>query len=129
MIEKCSCYHTAEQLLGWIGPDEPLTHTIGICFGTKDREQCFCRGSESECDFYSEKRKPKFGKWISVDDELPKGECIALNGDKGTYGYGEMIIGYVSYDNVYKYYMAENDHEALFNVTHWMPKPELPKED
>lgn len=29
----------------------------GVCFGTKECEECNCKGDTSKCDFYSEKRK------------------------------------------------------------------------
>lgn len=73
-------------------------------------------------------------KWISVKDRLPDGEVLAANFAPGTYGYKEYIIGYVSQvkctePDWYKgKCYAENDHEILDNVTHWMPLSEPPKE-
>ena len=69
------------------------------------------------------------GKWISVKDRLPEGEALAANFLPGTYGYKEYIIGYVSRDCEEDEYIAENEHELLENVTHWMPLPEPPKEN
>ena len=74
-------------------------------------------------------------EWISVEERLPDGEVLAANFTQGTHGYKEYIIGYVSavkctepdwYSG--KCY-AENDHEILDNVTHWMPLPQGPKEE
>lgn len=74
-------------------------------------------------------------QWISVKDRLPDGEVLAANFAHGTYGYKEYIIGYLGavkctepdwYSG--KCY-AENDHEILDDVTHWMPLPEAPKEE
>ena len=71
----------------------------------------------------------KVAKWISVEERLPDTEVIAINTLEGTYGYKEMIIGYVFQDETYESgYGAENDNETLENVTHWMPLPEAPKE-
>lgn len=70
-------------------------------------------------------------KWISVEDRLPEREVLAANFAPGTCGYKEYIIGYVSREKCTesgKCY-AENDYEILYNVTHWMPLPPLPKED
>jgi len=68
-------------------------------------------------------------EWISVKEQLPKGECIAI-------GYqNEMIIGYISGDVNLAFtgrmgtgFICTNDHETLTHVTHWMPLPEPPKE-
>ena len=68
-------------------------------------------------------------KWISVEDRLPDVEVLAANFAPKTYGYKEYIIGYVSPDWRKGEYYAENDYEILYNVTHWMPLPEPPKED
>lgn len=59
-------------------------------------------------------------EWISVKDELPKKECIAI-------GYqNEMIIGWIGNNGIYGF-VCESDGEQLTDVTHWMPLPEPPK--
>lgn len=74
-------------------------------------------------------------EWISVKDGVPDGEVLAANFAPGTYGYKEYIIGYVSKVKCTEpgWYKgkcyAENDHEIIDNVTHWMPLPEPPKLD
>ena len=68
-------------------------------------------------------------KWISVEDRLPDVEVLAANFAPKTYGYKEYIIGYVSRGTEPGKCYAENDFEILYNVTHWMPLPEPPKED
>ena len=70
-------------------------------------------------------------KWISVEDRLPDREVLAANFAPGTCGYKEYIIGYVSVEQCTEQgkYCASNDYEILYNVTHWMPLPEPPKED
>lgn len=58
-------------------------------------------------------------EWISVKDQLPEGECIAI-------GYqNEVMIGYIN--ETVGWIQCENDHEVLTHVTHWMPLPEPPK--
>lgn len=60
---------------------------------------------------YADSQEPK---WISVEDDLPNKEVIATD------GY-EIMIGYIN-----KKLFCENDSEIMYNVTHWMPKPQLP---
>ena len=68
-------------------------------------------------------------RWISVKDRLPDTECLAVSMLTGP-AYKEMLIGYVgeasNWDTGYE---CESDGEILPNVTHWMPLPELPKEE
>lgn len=65
-------------------------------------------------------------EWISVKDRLPNKEALCANFKKGAYGYGEMIIGYIDYNEGYERYDAESASEILENVTHWQPLPEPP---
>lgn len=39
---KCKCYDDV----------------FGQCLGTKERERCYCKGDQNDCDFYPEKRVP-----------------------------------------------------------------------
>ena len=65
-------------------------------------------------------------EWISVKERLPEKEVLAANFKPRSYGYKEYLIGYLSeYTN--GTITAENNHEILENVTHWMPLPEPPK--
>ena len=43
----CKCYHAEKNFLG----------TIGMCWGTKERDPCNCEGNESQCDFYEKVRQ------------------------------------------------------------------------
>ena len=45
---KCSSYH--EDIGAGFGMVKAR------CYGTKECEQCWCEGDESQCDFYPEKR-------------------------------------------------------------------------
>lgn len=70
-------------------------------------------------------RENEFGGWISVKDKekLPKGECIAYSNK-----FDEMMIGYIEEaQDSDTGYLAENEYEFLYNVTHCMPLPESPK--
>ena len=64
-------------------------------------------------------------KWISVKDNPPDGtkEVIACN------MYGEMLIGHVLAMSNGKDYYCETLQDNIYNVTHWMPRPKLPKEE
>lgn len=61
--------------------------------------------------------------WISVDDRLPEGtqDCIicVLEGD------GTKCVTTGTYEGRYKMWRVF----APCRVTHWMPFPELPKEE
>ena len=60
MEKCCSCYHT-ETITKYLydtinGNRVNWEHTIGKCWGTKECEECFCKGEESNCDFYPDIR-------------------------------------------------------------------------
>lgn len=116
---KCTCYHTQYKILGWIGPDEPLKKIVGVCYGTKEREECSCGGDPSMCTFYPKKRQLKFGKWIKVTDMLP----IEEDADE------DCAILAIHKKSKKKYYHWRSVADNPMDFTHWMPMPELPKED
>lgn len=95
------------------------------------REYYGCMGACEECGCTAGKlimnapAVTEKAQWIPVTERLPKGECIA-------FGYqGEMIMGYLGIEAWAErpLYYAENEGEYLYDVTHWMPIPEPPKED
>lgn len=52
-MNKCKCYQKQRYIRGWKDSSTPIFgREIGICLGTKEKEQCLCNGDESECDFY-----------------------------------------------------------------------------
>lgn len=56
-MDKCNCYHTIETLhYNTSLCPHSYYKTIGVCWGTKEREECSCGGDETKCDFYPEKR-------------------------------------------------------------------------
>ena len=63
--KECDCYRQYIDCLG---------KSFGRCLGTKEIELCNCRGDESKCDFYPEKRnkskKPKKPSFYDIIQEL-----------------------------------------------------------
>lgn len=51
-MSKCECWHVKSN------------SDCGECWGTRERDWCYCGGDTDKCDFYPEKRKPKI---IAVD--------------------------------------------------------------
>ena len=110
-------------------PDE-IKKALEICTGCGGCKNCpypddECFGDTVMRDAlaYIQQLEAAHLKWISVEDRLPAGKVLAANFAPGTCDYNEYIIGYVSGEKCY----ATNDHEILYDVTHWMPLP--PKED
>lgn len=59
-------------------------------------------------------------EWIKLTKENePEGEVLCANFQSKTYGYKEKIVGYLSI-NEEGYAEAENEHEVLENVTHFI---------
>lgn len=61
MKNKCKCYHTQKETRYTYHPLSgcPIPHIIdkGVCWGTKEADECNCGGDETQCDFYPEVRK------------------------------------------------------------------------
>jgi len=63
--------------------------------------------------------------WISVKDETPQREVLAINLS------GDYLIGYVAegkkmFRETKTGFICENETELLENVSHWMPLPNPP---
>lgn len=60
-MEQCHCYHTQVVRRYTYHPitGRPIGHdnTVGVCWGTRECDQCTCGGDETKCDFYPEVRK------------------------------------------------------------------------
>lgn len=73
MENKCKCYHTQKKLRYTYNPitGSPIPHDIevGVCWGTKETDECNCGGDETQCDFYPEVRK-KGRKNVSIKDAI-----------------------------------------------------------
>lgn len=55
---KCDCYQ--EQEYTSYRPCyqyEKITGANGFCNGNKERDQCYCQGNRTKCDFYPEVRE------------------------------------------------------------------------
>lgn len=53
VMKKCECYHTRERVV--YDPYLELKRFVefdGECWGTKEREICFCKGDKCKCDVY-----------------------------------------------------------------------------
>lgn len=136
-MNKCDCYHTQTKRQYTYNPitGDPMGHDvdIGVCWGTKECEECSCGGDETKCDFYPEvrqkarkERKPKFGEWISVEDRLPSKSESVLS-------YSALGVAICNYSSKHKLFNAYDDNTIedargyCLYTTHWMPLPEPPK--
>lgn len=67
MKGKCDCYHTQRKLIyGYYLLD------VGICWGTKEMEECNCGGNRAKCDFYPEVREGAKKKITTNADNVKK---------------------------------------------------------
>ena len=60
--------------------------------------------------------------WIPVTERLPEDEVLCIN-DRQFY-----LVGLLYCDDVGNY-ICETDGEIMYDVTHWMPLPQPPKEE
>lgn len=56
MIKKCECYHTKATFKPY-SRDTFYADVVGVCWGTKERDECSCGGDRAKCDFYPEYRE------------------------------------------------------------------------
>lgn len=124
--------------------DCPYNKPDGICEMTDDLE-AYVKQLEADnaelrrdryavcdtCDLRVLGHRTPVPCWISVKERMPEGEVLAADFAPGTYGYMDYIIGYVFPEKFAgpEGCYAENDHEILHHVTHWMTLPEPPKEE
>lgn len=92
-MSKCKCYHTKNTLRYTYDPitGSPIPHDIevGVCWGTKECDECRCGGDESKCDFYPEVRvkaiptadvvEVRHGEWREVNNRYPRYVCTICN--------------------------------------------------
>lgn len=94
---KCDCYHIQKKLRYTynpiIGRHIPHDVEVGVCWGTKEADECTCGGDSTKCDFYPELRekakKEKSSTWIITENgcviTCPKcGERLELCYPDGT---------------------------------------------
>ena len=85
---KCKSYHE-KQMNVWNPikyPDGRGYETVGICYGTKECERCYCEGNRLECDFYPEVREE--GQKETLEYKIK--EAIQLLKDNGYVIYKEV---------------------------------------
>ena len=74
-----------------------------------------------------------FGKqhpnWISVEDELPPPHYEGANSTDFVLVYDGYDLEFGYYDFEQKNWHGEDYKEMMFDVTHWMPLPQLPRKE
>lgn len=72
-MSKCDCYHLQPKTRYTYHPltGSPIGHDIevGVCWGTKETDECSCGGDMTQCDFYPEVRK-RGRKNVSIQDAI-----------------------------------------------------------
>lgn len=62
-MNKCKCYQKRRYIRGWKDSSSPIfEREVGVCYGTKEKEECACGGDRTKCDFYPEIRKEALKK-------------------------------------------------------------------
>ena len=136
-MKKCDSYHTQTKRKYEYHPitGEPTGYDVkvGVCWGTKETDQCSCGGDRTKCDFYPEVREkalkecqPNFGEWISVEDRLPENcqEVLVYRGQHSDLMNVYTYMGNDSWEDDYGYWSRTEDE----GITHWMPLPSPPAE-
>ena len=139
-MSKCKCYHTQNKLKYTYDQitGSPIPHDVevGVCWGTKECDECRCEGDESKCDFYPEVRA-KADKtqemanvtrlWCEIDNTCGSchwetcNECLAECLYKAGYRKASDVareilekIGNALYDMATEY--ADTGHYAYYAV-------------
>ena len=72
-MKKCTSYHLQPTTRYTYHPlsGRPIAHDIevGVCWGTKECEQCNCGGDMTKCDFYPKVRE-KAKNDITIQDAI-----------------------------------------------------------
>lgn len=60
--------------------------------------------------------------WHELDEDfVPEGKVLAANFRKGTYRYGEKLVGYLVVGGFdHEGILCSSEEEVLLNVTHWI---------
>ena len=91
----------------------------------------------SDALIYIEQLEPmQYGRWVSVEERLPEhGTDVLVLTAPGTLSLGQncVVAEYIhprmEKSGVFINFYAGYDDKNILAVTHWMPLPELPKED
>lgn len=86
---KCDCYKLIKKLCYSPFCNQSYYQTVGICYGTKEREECFCDGDETKCNFYPEVRERALRKNNVVEYDFKVGDVVIK--DTGEVGIIESI--------------------------------------
>ena len=85
---------------------------------------------------YIEQLEKKVPKWIGVEERMPEhGTDVLVLTAPGTLSFGQncVVAEYIhprmEKSGVFINFYAGYDDKNILAVTHWMPLPELPKED
>jgi hypothetical protein len=61
-MKQCDCYHTRQRVGYSYSPTTgqivaAYDAEVGVCWGTKEADECSCGGDMAKCDFYAEVRE------------------------------------------------------------------------
>ena len=80
MKNKCHCYHTQKKTRYTYNQctGSPIPHDIevGVCWGTKETDECNCGGDETKCNFYPEVREKAMAD-IGEDNLIVTYDCCS----------------------------------------------------
>ena len=72
-MDKCDKYHLYDK---WIITYNPVSgapirniRPVGVCWGTKEHDECSCEGNRCNCDFYEDVRVQ--AKQLKREESLP----------------------------------------------------------
>lgn len=79
-MNKCDGYRTIERLRYTPFGNYKYYATIGVCNGTKERDECSCGGDRTKCDFYPEVREKAFNEQKNNKNRNAK-DCLLVTFD------------------------------------------------
>ena len=72
-MKKCDCYHLRKAIRYTYHPlsGRPIPHDaeVGVCWGTRECDECNCGGDRTKCDFYPEVRE-KANEGVTIEDAI-----------------------------------------------------------
>ena len=86
MKNKCDCYHIESKRRHTYHPitGQPIGHDdrVGVCWGTKEIDECSCGGDRAKCDFYPEVRERALRKNNVVEYDFRVGDRVITSTGK-----------------------------------------------
>ena len=123
MTDKCKSYHIESKRKYTYHPitGDPIRNdiTVGVCWGTKEIDECKCNGDRTQCDFYPEVREEArkelmyYGTFVDFDgigDRLILGIDISKK-DRSTIVVGRNVLG--KYEIINQ--LWDDEAEAIYN--------------